>query len=232
MSANLVSDVPGRIQFENANEGRSYPFADDESLVCSDGTRMPEGILADMKLVVPEGSSARVSSVHVSSGMVSVCVSVATPSGVNALSATVATSSLKPYVPYRMSMLEGSEDVGGAVTFGDFEVPPVPTTYRFTEGARLEDSVVAEYRPAGLRGFLDPRTGEIARGDVQISFSSHIESKMSDTGVSLSLLPGSAELLATDCDRNRPVNVCGSTTVTSINGVEPDDSSRIVIWFH
>ena len=74
--SSLVDETPSVIQFENANEGRTYPFSDNATLVSEDGLVLPDGFISDLHLMVPHGCSAYLSSAHVSRGMVSVCIRV------------------------------------------------------------------------------------------------------------------------------------------------------------
>lgn len=228
------NDAPGTIQFENANEGRSYPFADDAVLQASDGTALGEWVVSDMHLVIPKGSEAFVSSVHISTGMVAICVKV-TASGrmVSALSCMVEAGKFEPFVPYRLEKLHGSEDVGGIVTFGIIDFTADAGTYRFDDGkAVLCESAVSKYVPARLRKIIDDRNDESVAGDVRIEFSGYVGASRDGRSVRLDLLPGAATALMSKCDRETPVNPCGATPVASINGVRADDKDRIVIWFH
>ena len=219
----------GSIQFENANEGRSYPFADDAALETADGLRLPDDVVVDLRIVAPAGAGASLSSVYLSSRMASLCVRV----GSSALSCTVSRDAFRPYVPCRLERLAGLEDVGGVVTFGQFEFPTTPVAYRFAPGsARLADCVVAEYTPAGLRKFIDPRTGQSLSGDVRLDFSAYVQASRTADGVLLELAPGASGALLSDCDREIPGNPCGATPVARVNGVAPDDKGRLVLWFH
>ena len=219
----------GAAKFENVNEGRSYPFADDAILNTEDGIRLPDDVLADMRLVAPAGSVASLSSVYISPRMISLCLAV----GASALSCTVSRDLFEPYVPYRLGRLAGLEDTGGVVTFGQLEFPSEPRTYRFAPGvARLADCVMAEYVPAALRRFVDARSGRMLSGDVKLDFSGYVQAERTADGLQLKLPAEAARALLSDCDKKIQSNPCGATPVTKINGVAPDDKGRIVLWFH
>jgi len=223
---------PGVIQFENANEGRSYPFEDNSVLESDDGKVLPDEVIADMHLVVPKGMDARLSSVYISENMVSLCVVAEGQSGSAALSVVVKVSAFKPYVPYRLEKLTGSEDVGGVVTFGQIDFAGCAGSYRFGNRVHVAEGAVSRYTPARLRRIVDQRTGKYVSGDVTLEFPSYIEVEKSEDGVRLSLAEGANDRLLSKCDRTVVSNPCGSTPITSINGVLPDEEKRIVLWFH
>ena len=224
----------GIMQFENSNEGRSYPFADDSVLVSDDGFRLPDSMVADMRLVIPKGTEASLASVHVSGKMLSICVRVTSSGQISAaLSCTVRVDAFEPYIPYRMEKLTGSEDVGGIVTFGQVEFPHLPVTYRFSaRHVGIAESAVAKYTPARLRKIVDDRTGKSVAGDVTVKFSAHVDVSRDEDGVRLKLKPGSNSVLLPACDRYASSDPCGATPVHSIDGVLPDKKDRIAIWFH
>lgn len=228
----IGSTNPGVIQFENANEGRSYPFEDSSVLEADGGLVLPDGVVVDMHLVVPRGASARLSSVYISPYMVSLCVAV-DGSRQAALSCVVKASEFRPYVPYRLEKLTGCEDVGGVVTFGQIDFQSSAGSYRFSSSqVRIAECAVSRYTPAGLRKIVDPRTGESVSGDVQIGFSAYVQAERLQDGVELSLSEGANDMLLPACSRSESGNPCVATPVASINGVRPDDRKRIVIWFH
>ena len=100
----------------------------------------------------------------------------------------------------------------------NFDFPEEPMTYKFDDIAvPVLDSAVARYEPAQVRGFLDPRTGEVLTGDVRLGFSTAVESKREGSGVRLDLDPTARENLLSDCDRYRPVNACGATPIRNIS---------------
>lgn len=234
-NTNYIGTVdPGLIQFENANEGRSYPFDDNVILETVDGIKLEDSIISDLHLVVPCGQDAYLSSIYVSENMISVCLKMFCGTLFKtALSVFVKRESFEPYIPYRMEKLTGSEDVGGIISFGDNPFREHPSTYRFYDRKiRIVDSAVSRYVPAALRTLIDDRTGESVRGDVSLSFSNYILSYRDGNALSLKLKDGAAKVLASSCDKDRPVNPCGATPVMSINNVKPDDEDRIVIWFH
>lgn len=272
----LTNGTPSVIQFENANEGRTYPFADNATLVSESGKTLPSGFITDLHLIVPNGFHAYLSSAYVSRGMVSACIRLISldkelnpgfdfslvrsvvesdslgvtkdefnrllaslraanfrPRGTDAVSVVIKASEFEPYRPYRLEPVSGSEDFGGAITFGQFELPDTPESYRFfCCAAKVDECALARYEPSGVRRFVDPRTGNSISGDVRIAFSAHVRSQREGNGVRLSLDDASRQELLSDCDRNRPANACGAIPIETINGISPDDEGRIAIWFH
>lgn len=231
-------------QFENVNELRNYPF---ESLVVdSDGVEFPTGLLVDAHFFIPDfpfgGSSdsssdapdlpiVRMSSFHLSSHMLSACFSYVGGSCSGALSVTIASSRFKPYFPYRLEPVGGSENAGGIVSFGNVEFPDGPNTKTFTD-ARINPCCVAACRPAGVRAFVDHKSGESISGDVRIDFSNHVIAKRVGNAFALELEKGSDSELASACAKISGSDACGATPIRSINGIRPDDDGNIVLWFH
>lgn len=232
-------------QFENANALRNYPFREGCALVDDLGRKLPRNVIADLRMFVPadvqngvpsEFPEVRMTSVHLSQSMVSVCFSSKFGEALSALSVTVAAGSLKPYFPYRMEKLAGSHDIGGVVTFGEMELPGMPETYRFNPSAGNTDvhpCCIAACKPAALRSFFDKRSKERVSGDVQIDFSGYVDVERSGKSFRLSLEDGAADELASRCDElEGGVGVCGATSIKTINGIRPDEDGNIVLWFH
>ena len=101
-------------QFENVNALRKYPFTEDASLVDAQNKELPLGIVTDIGMVVPADMSVsksfksfspdsapvvKLTSVHLSASMVSVCFQSVFNGKISALSVTVAASSFRPYFP-------------------------------------------------------------------------------------------------------------------------------------
>lgn len=223
----------GAIQFENANSLRAYPFSEGTEFVSTDGRTPPEGSIVDLHLVVPFSATARaeLASIHLSESMVSACVKIMDGDVVTAaLSATIRGEDLVPYMPTRMEPLSGRSDAAGIVTFGDVELPSSPETYFFS-GVQVHPCCVAMLRPPGVRKIVDPRSGEEASGDVDVGFSGYVSASRTGRSVKLLLADGAKEL-SSSCARDLPLNMCGAEPITSINGVKPDSSGTIVLWFH
>ncbi len=243
----------GLAQFENVNALRGYPFESDVQLVSRDGRTLSRDVVVDVHLVVPHPFErpvarqddsdewddvdemplpvVRMSSIHLSPKMVSVCF-VASVGGVShALAATVETSSLVPYSPVRLEKLYGEEDIGGLVTFGDIDLPGFPETYRFDDAVVLP-CCVAVVRPTPLRKFTDLRSGDTVSGDSKIVFSSYVKAYRDGRKFTLRLADGAADVLASECAAADGYESCGATPITTINGISPDEHGNIVLWFH
>lgn len=236
-------------QFENENALRMYPFESGSSLVDKDGKELSRDAIVDLHLFVPAalGDPSEIihadsdalprvslSSFHVSSHMVSACFRCGSAS----LSVTVSRDSFRPYFPYMLEKLAGSEDVGGVVTFGDIDFPGFPETYFFRGrfdgdvGVMVHQCCVAAAKPASLRSFVDKRSGERLSGDVEIDFSGYVKSEKSGKSFMLSLEDGADVELASECAKASGADACGATPIVSINGVKPDENGNIVLWFH
>lgn len=239
-----IRDILDAPQFENVNALRAYPFADGSSLVDKFGRELPRDVVVDVSLVVPseldnpesgfshaEVNSAKLVSAHLSRQMISVCFLSTCSGSVCAMSVSVSRNSFRPYFPYRLDRLSGSEDCGGIVTFGDFEFPENPETY-FFETAHVHPCCCASVRPSRLRRFVDMRSGESVEGDVEIAFSGHVIAEKDGSSVRLSLESGSEKELASSCAFAAENDICGATPIMSINGIRPDRDGNIVILFH
>lgn len=230
----ISSPKPGVIQFENANEGRSYPFADNAILKSDDGKDLGENVISDMHLSIPKSCNAYLSSVYISDSLVSVCVRVVdVMNNVSAMSCIIKGSDFEPYRPYALEKLSGSEDIGGVVTFGAIDFISEKGSYKFSNNLiEIADSAVSKYTPAKLRKIIDDRTGEYVSGDIDLEFSSYIKATKENGGIKLELMPGANDALLSKCDKNVVENPCFADPVKTINGVAPDSKNRIVIWFH
>lgn len=226
-------------QFENENSLRLYPFSEISRMSDCSGDTLPQGYVVDLHMAVPldgDGGSlqkAYMTSFHVSRGMVSACFQ----SGKSAMSVTVSSSSFRPYFPYRLESLVGSEDAGGIVTFGEIDFDVSAKTYFMKDSdgiptAEVHPCCVIARRPAGLRKIVDPRSGESVSGDVSITFSGYVDAAGSDGSVKLSLQDGAAYTLSSECLKSSMSDPCGATPISSINGVSPDSDGNIVLWFH
>lgn len=232
----IYTDAGSRfVQFENENGLRRYPFADWASLTDSNGRELPLDVISDFRVAVPmeDGASevpvVKLTSIHLSQSMVSACFKCERTSGVCALSVTVSTASFKPYFPYRLEKLAGTEDAGGIVSFGDMTFPGFPYTY-FLD-AEIHPCCVSASKPAGLRRITDERSGISVSGDVEMSFSGYVDVKKDGNAFSLSLVDGAAQELSSQCEKLKG-DVCGAVPIRSINGVAPDEDGNIVLWFH
>lgn len=232
------------VQFENANEMRMYPFAEDASLRDVNGRQMPLDAISDIRMVVPDHYEnpessflesslpvVRMSSLHISKHMVSACFATEFLGSKCALSISVARGNFRPYFPYRMDNLSGSANIGGYVSFGNVEFPDFPETY-FFDDARLAPCCIAVASPPRLTGFVDQRSGDKVSGDVEIEFSGYIETEKDGDSFRLSLEDGAGETLASECQKKVGNDSCGATPITSINWVSPDKHGNIVLWFH
>lgn len=230
---------PGVIQYENVNENRSYPFADDAVLETIDGRMLPDNVIVDVRIVVPIAGSNPykfMSSLYISKSMISACFYVLSTGNTRvALTVTVHRDSFVPYMPYRLEQISNSPTYcsGGIITFGDIDFDSCTGSYRFNAGqAVLSDNVVLFKEESRLRSIVDDRSGKKITGDVKIEFSSHVTARKEGRNVELGISQTSNDILLSDCDRNRSRTPCGATPITSINGVLPDDKRRLVIWFH
>ena len=243
----MAYDATAIAQFENINELRQYPFAEQCSLLDATGRELPRNLVVDAHFVVPSNAElvlpdetapvVRLTSAHVSEAMVSVCFCTEWLGSVQALSVIVSRESFVPYVPYRLEKLVGSRDIGGCVEFGDMSFPHTPETYRFStpetmRNAEIHHSCVAVAKPAGLRRIIDRRSGMSVAGDVSIAFSGYVNASKSGDEIKLELAKDADTELMASCIGLQASVGCGATPIRTINGISPDADGNIVLWFH
>ncbi len=104
------------------NTGRSYPVADDATLIDSAGGRLPNHIICDLHILFPElaGEYAYLGAVTVSSNLVSVIVMASPGVAGRSTVALAAVNLTKPITKYRHYPLEALyPGVGGWIVFGE-----------------------------------------------------------------------------------------------------------------
>ena len=181
-------------QFEHVNALRKFPFSDGSSRIDRYGRELPEDFLVDAHMVIPvkfgnpESGidscewSVRMTSAHISRNMISSCFVFERSGKTSAMSVTVASADFKPFYPYRLEKLAGTEDFGGIVTFGNVMTSPYLFNLCAERGvcvsmfsehgkflARVEGPVSGNVllRLAQMRAYEDKeRKGELARSFV------------------------------------------------------------------
>ena len=241
--------VSGIVQWENGNEFRRYPLADDADMSCHDGSQLPNRFLTDAMVVVgkpadsikPASSDEYgrqeppvvVSCAHVGPGMVSVGLSCGDGSAV----CTVPMGKFEPYTPYQLvDTSRGSSTVSGFVSFGDVSRLDGPFTWRPVD-CRLNDSAVVRVPVSRFEGFLDPKTGNVASGNIEIDVPSSMGASVSDTKngsqiLSLDLGVDLDEAVKSPCESSEGDARAGDTGhLRSINGILPDENGVIAVVF-
>ena len=144
--------------FQNKNENRNYPLHDAATRVDINGDKLPNEIIADIHILIPEsiGAAIFVSSVGVSSGLVSVTLQAATnnPSCPGSSSSTgfipiAAVSVPRPIVPFKNYPLEAIyPGVGGWIAFGQgaLEVNECSHLFDSPDASFLVDKVARAYK--------------------------------------------------------------------------------------
>lgn len=231
MAIRIDTDA-GLAQFENTNELRMYPFADGASLIDANGKELSRDIIVDLHMFVSADVAVEVKlvSVHISQSMISACFKSVSDYGTGAMSVIVSKGSFKPYSPYRLEKLSGSNDIGGIVTFGDITFPGNPCTYFLNTD--IHPCCIISSKPAGLRSIKDPKSGQSLSGDIVIEFSDYIEAIKNGNVFSLSLEDGTEDELTSNSCNAFSGEQCGATPIRTINGVSPDADGNIVLWFH
>lgn len=228
----LLGNSVERQQWESGNASVRFPFADDAG-----PADYPFDAVADMCVVIPNGGSPStekisVGCLHFSSSMVSVMV-YAGDSPI--LHCRVTASRFEPFTPYRMEAVR--EGCSGMVSFGAIRFDTFRNPVTLRDRVPLSEAAVMRPVVGRLKRFVQPMTGEEAKGVVGIEIPEGVRMELEPEDeegnisvVKFSLDDAGREAVAVGCDEtdnglSRPV------PVTSINGVAPNEDGLIAIVF-
>lgn len=234
-------------QWDNGNESRRFPFADDSDMSCENGSSMPDWVLTDAMVVVCRRLSevratldpvdVKVECMHVGPGMVSVCLSCGSLSAL----CTVASSEFEPYRPFPITDaspagVDGS--LSGFVSFGDTGLLTGPSTWR-PSNCILCPSCVVEIPAGRVVEFADDRTGESVSGDVVMSVPAGVmvsfKDEVAEAGsqsIEFSLGDALEQSVVSPCETADTKARAGEIGhLRRINGILPDESGSIAVVF-
>lgn len=244
----------------NANEQRNYPLHDRATKQSADGAVLPDSLIADMNIMVPEsaGRFVYLSSAAVTPGLVSLTFlatdtdpfspEASSSSSTNVLVPLAVVTVQKPVALYRNYAVEALyPGVAGWVAFGSGTEAPGNTSYRFLQAADslLVSKAVRAYRDypvssLGKAGRTYQLTGLVTlQGEGDIVVSKQVRTidglKRNVIAIGLDLSSEAATRLRTyagACGERPEDRTCArGKPFLTINGVTPDCDGNIDIIF-
>lgn len=163
----------------NRNETRKYPLHVDATKESSDGTVLPDGVLADMQLLVPQsaGNHVFVSSLSITPGLVSLTILACEEDPAGSSSATVgdfvplaAISVPRPIEIYRNYAFDSLyPGVNGWVAFGS-DVDEISEAYY-----RFEEPIDGLLNPKAARVYRDYPVQSIGKSNRTVELTGLVE---------------------------------------------------------
>lgn len=235
------------LNWYDLNEERSWPIADQATMIDDTGKRMPNNLVADLNLWFPEtnGQSAFVSSITVSANIAT--VTILSNTGIALAAVSVATP-ISPYKHYKLEAL--ANGVGGWIVFGSAVNEPELKYFKFSNSTQsvLIPQVCRRYTAAPvtdvarlgnvstLSGLIKLKGGD----DIEIvKEQREINNVVVDVAVvRLKKKPEFVddvniyEKYAGDCGKRPESNNCSTVPpIEYINSVSPDCCGNITIEF-
>lgn len=241
--------MPRNLEWYELNEQRSWPLADQATLIDDSGQRLPHQLLADINVWFPDslGEYVYLGAITVGPSIATITL-IGTGAGTPPVAAVSISGDIDPYRHYALEALYPG--VGGWVVFGSGLKERVTRSYRFStsEQSILIPHVARKYTPAlmptigslnsltALSGIVRLKGGddieivkesreinEIVRDVAVIRLKSKPEI---DTGDNL------LEKYAGPCGQRPESNNCGGTPpLEFINSVAPDCCGNLTIEF-
>ena len=222
-----------RIEWCNENEGRAYPILESATRVADDGAVLPNDVIADLGLVLPEFyTELRFSSIYVSQQIVSVVISCS--AGV-LLTGSYARAGLTPYAAYPLDVL--ADNCTGWIVFGNHRAA-VPERYQFATAAQagIEPRSIRTLPPPGVTKFLrkgsDPLT--YASGLVKFEGDSSFDvTRDPDNAqnVIVRLKAAAQSKFTAPCSQEATADYCGVPPLRRIANIPADASGVIRLRF-
>lgn len=219
------------IQWYNANEGRAYPFKESASLLALGGNQLPNSLIVDMNIMVPDAYAAGLYCPFIKVTPKIISLGVASDAA-GLFTATFNVANIQPYMANQMTAL--LPDISGWVVFGSY-VAKQPEFYRF---ARYQDSEIDDKVTHIIE--VPPVTKIMKLGSSQSRYVSKIVRLASGAGVRIYNHETSPNIIVVDVDNPEifvgPCNpridlTADRTTLHSINGIKPDENGIITIRF-
>lgn len=212
----------------NENEGRAYPLKEGSPRVDQLGRVLPDDIIADASVVIPNEIEDDVflTTVALSPALVSVVIGTATQG-------LLVGTFPRPLTLYRPLALDPiTDDVSGFIVLGH-GAGVHQGTYNFTEQTSTPFAVKALHTfdalpipyigkvgtPAQLRNIIEIQTN----GNVQVRYES------SSNTIFFSLIESVRDDFVGPCGRGDSISGCGVPPVRSINGVTADGDGTITL---
>lgn len=221
------------IEWCNENEARAYPLSESASRVSDSGAVLPDNVIADLGIVVPEAyADLRVSSVYVSDRIVSVAIS---SSAGGLLLGSYARATLQPYMAYPLTGLV--DNVTGWIVFGNHKAV-TGERYRFSTAAQsgIEARAVRFVPPPGVVRFLRKGgsdtvyAGGLVKFDADTSFNV-FRDPGNPQNIIVELAPEARTRFIESCSRESAAETCGVPPIRRIATVPADAGGTITLRF-
>ena len=219
------------IGWYNENEGRAYPLREDSPRVDALGRKLPDDVIADIGLVIPDDATEDVflSALSVSPKLVSLVI------GTPAEGLLIGTYP-RPVTAYTPLPLESiADNVSGYVVFGH-GISGAAANYRFPVKESTPFAIKALHTfdalPVELVGKLG--AAAILRDIIKIEVNANVEVRYDPGGNSIvfSLAEGVRDEFVGPCARADAIACCGVPPLRSINGVVADGDGTIFVEVH
>ena len=216
------------VQWYNSNEGRSYPFKDDASLIDKAGNKLPNNLIIDLSITVPADYIAGVHcpQIKVTPDVISLGIASDTA---GLFMGTYSTSDIIPYTAYPLESLVA--DIYGWVVFGSYKTKQ-KEIYRF-------DSYIDSELAAKAMKVVDPLplTKLVKLGDDPACYVSKVIKLVS--GSNINIYKDSNFIYIGLIHPEEVIGPCNPAidiaserrTLHSINGVKPDADGMITLRF-
>jgi len=239
----------------NKNESRAYPCHDLATLISDSGERLPDNILVDCNIWVPDTlcsyvflSSATVTGSLVSLTFMGVQEDPFSPDYAPETPIPLAAISVNQPVPYRNYTLAAySPGVVGWVTFGSGAKPEsgadvVSLRFSAPESTRIICRGARSYPQAPITGVKkdggSPMTGIVklrGTGDISVRGGTRVidgvEREVILIGLDRSYNNDNLSKYLGPCDGRPESNTCGRRPIMRINNVPPDSEGNIDLEF-
>jgi hypothetical protein len=243
----------------NANETRRYPLHDNAALVSRGGDLLPNNLLVDAAIRIPDtvGRVVYISSLGSTSGLFTLTLLAAQQSDLDDFPSSSSESStfvplavlrvVKPVIPFRNYRLEAIyPGVGGWIALGSGanEQTSMSLFFDGPDDTQLLHRVVRAYRTPpvsslGKEGYSSVLTGLIrlrgTAGVVRTYKSTRtidgIERDVAVIGIDPAAGTETMTRLAGSCGGRPLSGTCTKAPIESINGVMPDEDGNIDIEF-
>jgi hypothetical protein len=215
-------------EWYNENEGRAYPIREDAPRLDEAGRKLPDDILVDLAVSIPNTvlDTVYVTSVALSARLVSVVIGTAS----EGLLVGTYVRPVPFYTPLPLEPLAGN--VSGFVVFGSGSAGQ-DVNYRFSSAAQtpLEIRALRVFDALPVEAIGKIGVATLLDGIIQLEFGTDVEWRY-DVG-SNTIFIGLRESVRDDyvgpCARAKSIAGCGIPPIRSINGVTADSNGAIFI---
>jgi len=214
----------------NRNEGRNFPFADDASLAdTGTGSRLPNGLIVDMVLVVPVTIDPATVYISEVAGFGSGLVISFSADGTGLIGVATVPSTHERYDGYTINASGAGDGISGRITLGQTEVLAQLTDQRFQFdlAAGALASIAVRPRLGGLASLtIEDFAGTLYPLTSDITLVAGNNLVLSTNGVDELTLDADGGIVIDDRFSGN-TDDSGRTPIKTINGVTPDGDGNL-----